>query len=88
MDICQCNALASLIYKYVDKDGKNMCQLYTFFADKKHCQNIVKHHGKLMNDEIVNITLNLWYKESKTLLDFFLKDGHQVTCYRKEPEKK
>lgn len=75
------NALAVFVYEYTD-GGKEMYSLYDFFADKKHCDNIIKNHKRLFfEDEVVSIELNLFYKSAQKLLDIFVKNGYRVLCY-------
>ena len=77
------NFLAVFVYEYTD-GGKEMYSLYDFFADKKHCDNIIKNHQRLFFDEVVSIELNLFYKSAQELLDIFVKNGYKIECYYKE----
>lgn len=79
------NALAIFICEY-KQDGEERYIMYNFFADKAHCNNIVKNGKRLFTDEVVGIELNLFYKSAQTLLNILVKNGYEVRCYYKEPE--
>lgn len=66
--------------------GKWMHSLYSFFGDEQHLKNMLKEYGKVLFDDVVSIRLNMFYKENKTLLKYFLKSGYEVRCYYKEEE--
>lgn len=74
------NALAIFICKY-EQNGEERYVLYNFFADKKHCDNIIKNGKRLFTDEVVSIELNIFYKSAHTLLDILAKSGYKVSCY-------
>lgn len=75
------NALAIFICEYKQNDEERYV-MYNFFADKKHCDNIIKNHKRLFfEDEVVSIELNLFYKSAQKLLDIFVKNGYRVLCY-------
>ena len=75
------NALAIFICEYKQNDEERYV-MYNFFADKKHCDNIIKNHKRLFfEDEVVSIELNLYYKSAQKLLDIFVKNGYRVLCY-------
>lgn len=74
------NALAIFICEYKQNDEERYI-LYNFFADKKHCDNIIKNNKQLFSDEVVSIELNLFYKSAQKLLDIFVKNGYRVLCY-------
>lgn len=76
IEIRRGNCLAVFIY-----DSGDSYTLYNFYADKTHLNNIKKNCGKIWSDEVISCRLNLRYKESKTLLDYFVKDGIKVECY-------
>lgn len=78
IEIRRGNCLAVFIYD----NGENYI-LYNFYADKAHLNNIKKNYGKIWSDsdKVISCRLNLRYKESKTLLDYFVKDGIKVECY-------
>lgn len=95
IDIRGGNCLAVFIYvrKATEEelaknpDGKYYHKLYSFFADEKHCKNMMKEYGNVLGTDVVGIKLNMAYKESWTMLKYFVKSGYKVTCYEK-PEKK
>ena len=68
-----------------------MAQLISFFADEQHIKNCEKDFAShdpidFFNGEIVSVKLNLFYKESRTLLKHIVKH-HEVKCYYKEDKK-
>lgn len=78
------NALAIFICEYKQND-EEIYVIYNFFADKKHCDNIIKNHKRLFfDDEVVSIELNLFYRSAQTLLKILVKNGYSVKCYYKE----
>ena len=80
------NALAIFICEYKQNDEERYV-LYGFFADKKHCDNIIKNGKRLFfDDEVVIIELNLFYKSAQTLLKVLVENGYEVRCYYKKPE--
>lgn len=80
------NFLAVFVYEYTD-GGNEMYSLYDFFADKKHCDNIIKNHKRLFfDDEVLSIELNLFYRSAQTLLKILVENGYEVLCYYKKPE--
>ena len=87
------NALCAFIYHY-KKDGKRWASLKGFFGDEQHVKNVAKeNNGDCLIwisevGKITSIKLNLYYKESNTLLKHFVKAGYKVECYYKEPKKK
>ena len=85
INIYKGNCLAIFINEYKDAEtSEDMYTLYTFFSDKKHVSNILKDNKKLFWDEVVSIELNLFFKDARTLLDIFVKQGYKVKCYYKE----
>lgn len=83
------NALCAFIYHYKAEDGRKMVQLISFFADEQHIKNCEKSYGDplgIFMGEIVSVRLNLFYKESRTLLKHIVKH-HEVKCYYKEDKK-
>ena len=68
-------------------EGKYFHSLYMFLADEQHCKNILKHEKTLIGDDVVKIDLNMHYRESWTLLKYFMKSGYKVNCFCKEPKK-
>ena len=80
------NALAIFICEYKHNDEERYV-MYNFFADKKHCDNIIKNKKRLFFDDVVvNIELNLFYKSAQTLLKILVENGYEVRCYYKKPE--
>lgn len=77
------NALAIFICEYKQNDEERYV-LYSFFADKKHCDNIIKNDKRLFFDDVVSIELNLFYKSAQTLLNILVKNGYRVSCYYEE----
>lgn len=97
LQIRQGNCLAVLLYvrksteEELEKnpEGKWYHQLWSFYVDDQHLKNILKNEGDvLFGEKVTSISLNLYYKENLTLLKYFTKSGHKVTCYYKEPKKK
>ena len=96
IDIRQGNCLAVFVYirKATEEelaknpDGKYYHMLYSFFADEKHCKNMMKENGNVLGTDVVGIKLNMAYKESWTMLKYFVKSGYKVTCYEKAEKKK
>ena len=83
------NALCAFVYHYKAEDGTKMVQLISFFADEQHIKNCEKSYGDPLDifmGEIVSVKLNLFYKESRTLLKHIVKH-HEVKCYYKEDKK-
>jgi len=97
VDIRQGNCLAVLVYvrkatkEELEKNpkGKWFHQLWSFFGDEQHMKNIMKDGGDVFfGEDIRKIELNMYYKECKTLLKYFLMSGHKVECYYEEPKEK
>lgn len=87
-----CLAVFLYVYKSEDSEGSKKCwvhQLMNFLADEQHLKNLTKTEHKdifawmLSADWIDKIELNLFYKESRTLLKYMVRDGLKVTCYYK-----
>lgn len=83
VDIYDGNALAIFIWEN-EREGTYI--LYNFFADKKHCNNIIKSGKQLISDEVVSIELNLYYKNAQTLLNILVSNGYKVSCYYEKPK--
>ena len=99
IQIRQGNCLAVFIYAYKEEtpeDPKHpwVHQLMNFLGDEQHLKNIVKSvhtdifAWMLSADWIDKVELNLFYKESNTLLKYMMRDGLKVKCYYKDPKKK
>lgn len=94
IDIREANCLCAFIHvrkankeelKKYGPDGKYIYTLYSFFNDAQHVKNIIKNNdGKLFWDEVVKITLNLFYKQSEKLAKIFTQAGYRVECYYQE----
>jgi len=70
-------------------EGKWYHQLYAFYSDEQHLKNILKHEKDvLFGEKVTSIKLNMYYKECNTLLKYFVRSGHKVTAFYKEPKKK
>lgn len=64
-------------------------QLWTFWGDEQHMKNIIKNEGDIFfGEKVTSVELNMYYKECSTLLKYFTRSGHKVTCYYKEPKEK
>jgi hypothetical protein len=95
VDIRSGNCLAVFVYirkatpeeLEIDPNGKYCHMLYSFFADEKHCKNMMKDYGTVLGDDVVSIKLNMAYKQSWTMLKYFVKSGYKVTCYEKSEKK-
>lgn len=79
------NALAIFIREFKQGGEERYC-LYNFFADKKHCDNIIKNGKRLITDKVVSIKLNLFYKSAQTLFNILAKNGYRISCYYEEPK--
>ena len=95
IQIRQGNCLAVFLYVYkqeTPEDPKHpwVHQLMNFLADEQHLKNIIKGEKEavfsymLSADWIEKVELNLFYKESNTLLKYMVRDGLKVKCYYKE----
>lgn len=93
IQIRQGNCLAVMIHLYknpesTSKNDRHYAQLFMFYHDEQHIKNMLKNGHGLLDDEIVSMQLNMYYKESWTLLKYFTQEGNKVTCYYKEPKDK
>ena len=97
LQIRQGNCLAVIIYvrratpEELEKhpEGRWYHRLGSFYGDEQHLKNILKNEGDvLFGEEVTSIQLNMYYQECRTLLKYFTKSGHKVTCYYKEPKQK
>lgn len=81
IQIRQGNCLAVFIHVRKDEDSDEYIHtLYMFFADEAHLKRCMKTMGNPFGDEIVNIRLNMKYKESTKLLKHLVKLCN-VECY-------
>jgi len=86
------NCLAVFLYVYKIENPSDpkrpwMHQLFTFYNDESHLKRCIKNRGCMFDDKVVSIRLNVYYKESMTLLKHMARCGYKVTCYYKEPKK-
>lgn len=97
LQIRQGNCLAVIIWvrkatpEELEKnpEGKWFHSLFTFFADEQHCKNLMKEYNDIMiGERVIDVKLNLYYKECNTLLKYFVKSGHNVRCYYEKPKNK
>ena len=88
-----CLAVFMHIYKFKNLEDPKKCwmhQLVNFLANEQHLKNIVKEEKEnifawmLSANKITKVKLNLFYKESNTLLKYMVRDGLKVECYYKE----
>lgn len=70
------------------KEDRYNYGLFMFYHDEQHIINMINNGKGLLDEEIVSMQLNMYYKESWTLLKYFTQEGNKVTCYYKEPKKK
>jgi len=98
IQIRQGNCLAVFLYVYKQKNPEDskrpwVHQLMNFLDNEQHLKNIVKDckHNvfawMLSADWIDKVELNLYYKESNTLLKYMVRDGLKVNCYYKKEDK-
>lgn len=98
IQIRQSNCLAVFLYVYKKENPEDpkhpwVHQLVNFLADERHLNNIIKYDKNnvfasiLSADWIDKVELNLFYKESNTLLKYMVRDGLKVKCYYKEDKK-
>ena len=98
IQIRQGNCLAVFLYVYKEENPEDpkkcwVHQLMNFLADEQHLKNIFKDVKNdvfaymLSANWIDKVELNLFYKESNTLLKYMVRDGLKVKCYYKEGKK-
>lgn len=91
-----CMACFLHVCKIDNPQNPKLCwrhDLVMFYADEQHLKNILKRYKKdafngMFSGILKNIKLNIYYKEMQTLAKYMAKDGLEVTCYYKEPQKK
>lgn len=86
IDICQANATCAFISHHTDEHGDRWNTLQGFLLDKQHVKNLIKDKCELFYGDIQKVTLNMWYKDSKDILQYFVQMGHKVECYYEEPK--
>lgn len=93
-----CLAVFLYVYKQENPEDPKKCwvhQLMNFLGDEQHLKNIFNDKSlekkvfatMLSADTIEKVELNLFYKESNTLLKYMVRDGLKVKCYYKEDKK-
>lgn len=80
IEIRKGNCLAVFIHVGKNQEGETIHTLYNFYADEQHLKNIIKNDKKIIFDEVLEIELNLAYKECYTLLKYFVNSGYEVKC--------
>ena len=89
------NCLAVFLHVYKNEHPADPAkpwvhQFINFLSDTQHLRNIIKRQKKdvfawmISADSIESVKLNLFYKESNTLLKYMVKDGLTVECFYKE----
>ena len=81
--ICEANCMAAFISIGKNTEGKEIHNLYYFFADPQHARRIVKNYGSLLPDKVISIELNMAFKDAMPLLKILVKNGYKVKCYYK-----
>ena len=91
-----CLAVFLHVYKFKNLEDPKKCwmhQLINFLGNEQHIKNEFKERKTnvfawiLSADWIDKVELNLFYKESNTLLKYMVRDGLKVKCYYKEDKK-
>lgn len=80
IEIRKGNCLAVFIHVGKNQEGETIHTLYNFYADEQHLKNIIKNDKKIIFDEVLEIELNMAYKECYTLLKYFVNSGYEVKC--------
>lgn len=80
--------LGAFIYHYKNEQGEKMAQLWNFLMDKQHVKNIMKECDTLLGGEVYKVRLNVYYKQSRDIIEACAKSGYKVECYYKEPKNK
>lgn len=71
------------------EDGKEKELYISFYNDEKYVKNIYKEYGKIAPvDNIISVSLNLYYKEAVVLAKYLAMSGYKVRCYYKDMDKK
>lgn len=85
LNIYDGNCLGIILTEWKDEQGKDMYQLYTFFADCEHlyrCLGLRKGYNSIFAEgEFVSMRLDMRYKNSETIAKAFVKAGYEVTLY-------
>ena len=80
IEIRKGNCLAVFIHVGKNQEGETIHTLYNFYADEQQLKNIIKNDKKIIFDEVLEIELNMAYKECYTLLKYFVNSGYEVKC--------
>lgn len=82
--------LGAFIYHYKNEKGEKMSQLWNFFMDKNHVKNIMKNCADhtLLGKSVDKVKLNVYYKESRDIIEACAKSGYKVEVFYREPKKK
>lgn len=80
IEIRKGNCLAVFIHVGKNQEGKTIHTLYNFYSDEQHLKNIIKNDKKIIFDEVLEIELNMAYKECYILLKYFVNSGYEVKC--------
>ena len=83
--IYRANCTCAFMYTYAKEDGSKAHKLLSFFQDKKHIENMLDAGVDVLYGTVEQINLNLYYRPSYYILDYFTKRGYQVNCYYQEP---
>lgn len=98
IQIRKANCLFCAIHVYEKTDPatspKTWCDdIILFFLDEEHlkrCKAGTKSgefFADLLGGELRYISLNLYYRGCSTMLKYFTRDGYNVNCYYKAPNK-
>lgn len=66
--------------------GMYMHSLYLFYNNEEHIKRCIKEYGDMLDDEVVSVRLNTYYKESFVLARYMTRCGHKVTLYYQDPK--
>ena len=84
-------SLGAFIFHFKNEKGEKCAQLWTFLNDKQHVRNIMRDEfcgGKLLGDSVDKVKLNVYYKESRDIIEACAKSGYKVECIYREPKNK
>lgn len=86
VNIYAANCICAFMYEW-QEDGKNMWQPWGMLDDKRHIRNLLRDKYDMF-PEAKKVRLNMYYDECKDILNYFVKLGHKVECYYKQPKEK
>lgn len=95
LNIYCANCLGAIIYEYRDKEThKDMYKFMGFWNNRQHLANCLGltrgYKDDIYKDPCNNykkIKLNMYYrKDALTIAELFVKAGHKVELYYKEPK--